>query len=306
VVFGRSTDWDRLARELGLERAEQGVRGRFAGLRVGAYESWEHAPRDHDDPHDDTKVYFAKIWASIEPELRMALRVRSESSVIRFFEAFGGGREKLGDPELDRAFDVWCPELAHARAVVVGARTALLAVRGWQKDLEIDDRTVVSNLPGWGHSFDTLRIGMEQCAQVASALRFARQRAPASWEPEVWRGFRALASSLGLAFDPHRAELRGVVRGLSATARVEVEGGAHTVVVTELPRPLGLGLSLAVRRLLLGAPAQRLLALLSRARDVAIQADTLVVSSQRVEVGELPAMMLQCAEAASLLAPRAW
>lgn len=340
MFLSRSTDWAALARQLGLERLEQGVRGRFAGLRVGAHETWEHSSHRGDDGFHD-KHYFTEAWATIEPELRMDLRVSSASSAGRFFEALGGGRPTLGDPELDRCFDVSCSELDHARRVLArGAGAALLHVRGRQEGLRIDDRTVVSRFGGWGLSFDTLRVAMEDCAHVASALIFARAREPASWEPEVLRGWSSLAGSLGLVFDPHRTELRGTVRGLSATARVDVEGGAHTVVVTELAAPLGLGLSLTrqsdgflaswfkgqdikigdaffdrafvvkgepeeqVRRLLKGAPAQRLLTILSRARDVSVQADTLVVSSKRVEIAELPAMMLQCAEVAWLLSPR--
>jgi hypothetical protein len=264
---GNAEDWGDVPAALGMGVNDRGLlmgtwNGAIALRGLHTWEIVEHHDRGGRE-HDDRR-YYTELYAILDPELLVGLRADARSTAGRAFDAIFGQKDlEIGHAELDRMFVIKAADEELARRVLrEPVISLLLAAAPQHPKLWVSDRYVTIEYPEYERDLRRVGAALEAVGRIAAPLLELRRVELARWEPELRDSWSRVAEAWGLTFDPPRATMRGVVRDMELTARVDCTGS--TCVSARLPFDLGCDLDLALQK------GDGFLDRLSRGQDVKV------------------------------------
>lgn len=239
---GSSPSPAELGRAIGL--APQGTHdavGEREGIRLHA--QWTTVRRGSGKRRRTVRVM--RYAASIDPPLRMGLRVGREGPLDELFDSIGmTGDVVVGDAGLDAVLRIHAIEGAHAAAVLAdpAVRAALLAGAQYGS-FGVTDDSVACGHDRWAQTPSEVAGAIERVHAIARSLRDARARARAPWELALDGSWGAIARTEAMQWSPEHTRLAARAGDAWVLLQIAVrDGRLITHLALRFDAPLGMGL----------------------------------------------------------------
>lgn len=203
-------------------------------------------PKKIGAPTSDTAGKHFSYWTAVAMELDPPLEIGLWAEQARTFSTFVLGEDfQVGVPVLDKALRIKALDGNRLRELfwprdpsdqLLAENLAVAAGRG----LFLSDSMVGYKLDGNVTDAMTLRGSLLDLLNIRRALALRAHRLGTTpYGEDLRRKWAQFADSAGLAFDPHRLALSGVVRGVPLEVAQEAAPGRFQVAVRcRFPQPI--------------------------------------------------------------------